>query len=582
MSEHDPTPIVPSVRPARVAQAIALAIIVVVPSLYSFRFMSFMDSKWAGLAVGLALLAIAAPPKRAAPFARFRLLGPISGILVSGFLMVLFSGDASSLDVASTAFWYGILIVLAASLLQRNASTLSVLGAIAFSSVPVSLLALPQYARLLPAMFPDFPDYGQRMYSVFGNQDLLGGYVALGLVLAFALWLEGRLSHPLAFMIFAAAGPTLLLSGSRSAWLAAMLGVGVAVAQGRVGRKKIALFLGASFGMIALCVAIAPDATWGRLINTFAAGDTGFRIRLWIWDGTLRLISQHPLGVGLGNFAYHSPRALGEVLHDRGPGVHVFNHIHTQHAHSDILEIVAETGVVGLILLLLFLINIPRRPSAAWPALAAAFTFSSINTTLHSPPHVLAVLLLAISITDDPAPQLSDSSGQWWGRVAQAAFYIWMAIACTVYPLRASAAHAKARAFYEAGDSRAREAYEEASISNPAARLELATIHANEGREWEAVAESHFAAYGLDTGELYYLQAYLAERLAQPESAKFYRECLVRWPDHTPAYAGLLRTSPAAERDAILREAQRWVSPTGYATLTETPSQRPAATPVQP
>ena len=41
----------------------------------------------------------------------------------------------------------------------------------------------------------------------------------------------------------------------------------------------------------------------------------GYRIRLWIWDGTFHLIRQRPLaGVGIGEFAFYSPRAMGEAL----------------------------------------------------------------------------------------------------------------------------------------------------------------------------------------------------------------------------------------------------------------------------
>ncbi|HOM49066.1 MAG TPA: hypothetical protein PK491_11170, partial [Candidatus Hydrogenedentes bacterium] len=67
----------------------------------------------------------------------------------------------------------------------------------------VAVLALLQYAGALPFLFPIFPAYTQPAYSVFGNQNLLGGYVALALVLLplLALYFPG---HTLSSFVYRA------------------------------------------------------------------------------------------------------------------------------------------------------------------------------------------------------------------------------------------------------------------------------------------------------------------------------------------------------------------------------------------
>src|SRR5204863_422971 len=91
--------------------------------------------------------------------------------------------------------------------------------AIVASAVVVAALALLQYAGWASYLFPVFPTYTQAMYSVFGNQDLLGGYMAIAVPLALARFIH----RPR--VIWAAATlamvVTLVVSGCRSAWLAA-------------------------------------------------------------------------------------------------------------------------------------------------------------------------------------------------------------------------------------------------------------------------------------------------------------------------------------------------------------------------
>ncbi len=575
----------------RIARAIALATILIVPSLYSFHFMSFMDAKLIGLGLGLLVLSVVIPARQLSELKGGGRFVPLAILIAWGAGVSImrqtdtFTGTQSGANAAYALILASSLFILAAIPCGQSSKIPLV---VALSAIPVAALALLQRMGLLSAMFPVFPDYDQSMYSVFGNQNLLGGYVAIAFSTLISLWLRGEIRAPLIFASSSVLFPALVLSGSRSAWLAAFVGLSFGLIQGRQRLRSIAIVvLGAAIAGSGIAF-LAPSATFDRIAMSFGSSDVGYRIRLWIWDTALHLIRQHPLmGVGNGEFAFYSPRAAGEVLQIRGPGYHMFNHIHTFHAHSDLLEIAADTGIVGVTLLTAFILMIPRRRSAAWSGLAAAFIFSLVNTTLHSPAHMLAVLLLAGSLSTSSAVQGKPADvfsifAIRFIAMAAAAVFVLAALLRVVIP---SALHAHAQQIYENDPEHSDDAYARALglFSNPIAYEDFATILANKGREGDAERQAYLATLGLDTGSIHYLRGYLAERRKSPRDALFfYRECLLRWPDHAPAYAGLLRNSAAGERDAILAEAKRWLSPEDYAVLRATPSEAPQRTPLRP
>jgi len=121
----------------------------------------------------------------------------------------------------------------------------------------------------------------------------------------------------------------------------------------------------------------------------------------------LRLLAQHPL-TGTGPGQAHL-RWEGQ-----GHGTQLFAYVHNEY-----LQVAAELGLVGLVLLAVLLVAIARllwraratgRPGATWAgaaAAAAAFaTHSGFDFVWHLPAIVLTVTLLvgAALPTPDPAP----------------------------------------------------------------------------------------------------------------------------------------------------------------------------------
>ncbi|MBI1870411.1 MAG: tetratricopeptide repeat protein [Chlamydiae bacterium] len=75
-------------------------------------------------------------------------------------------------------------------------------------------------------------------------------------------------------------------------------------------------------------------------------------VRPFIWKGTLQLIQDHPLlGCGPGQyFVFYPPYRIPEYF------INSESVDNTDHAHSEILELFAETGIIGVLVFILFLL----------------------------------------------------------------------------------------------------------------------------------------------------------------------------------------------------------------------------------
>jgi O-Antigen ligase len=135
--------------------------------------------------------------------------------------------------------------------------------------------------------------------------------------------------------------------------------------------------------------------------------------RLAVWDDTLRLIRDHPAGVGAGNFEHaFIPYALvgrskpGEEIVFRSP-------------HNDYLRLVSEEGIAGGLLLLALLVVLARelRRSPAigrWRSepgalLASCGAFLLVEAFFQFPfelafPSLLAAVLLGLALACTEAP----------------------------------------------------------------------------------------------------------------------------------------------------------------------------------
>lgn len=577
----------PASRRTIAAQAVAAAGILVTPCVYSFHFESFSDAKLTFLALaGIALACLYVPEVTVRPRPVGRALA--LGLVALGFVVVVQAPFISAVPAYTLADAGAFALVAATAFLFSSAFGWTDTGRerllllVAGSALPVAALGLLQYAGALPGLFPVFPGYDQRVYSVFGNQDLFGGYLAIALPLWLALVAVRRIPMAAGAVAMVLLLPAITLSGSRSAWLAALVGciVALALSTGEKRRRWVLPIVLAAF-VLAITVVLAPGATVDRFRTTFSPSDTGYHVRGWIWDATWRMFSRHPiLGVGLGNFGFEIPPYLGEAAREYGPGATGPNQIPVLHAHSDLLEIGAETGLVGLVVLGALIALLVRRRGPGWGALAAYGVFALVNTTMHSPPHVFVFLLLVLSLLSrDPAP--AAAGGRLpirWARPTMPVVYIALASFAVVSTIVPSWQLGGAEIAYDRGDQSGAEARYQHAINWPwpnyRAAKDLAILCANEGRNQEAAKYAKQARDGIDTGEIHMLLGMLAERRGDDRAARAaYRRCLDRWPAYAPAWDRLIALSPPDERATLRQEEAKWVPETvDVATVPQAPA----------
>lgn len=200
-----------------------------------------------------------------------------------------------------------------------------------------------------------------RAFASLGNPNYLAEYMALFLPLGIALWVQtpGRrleLTLPLLAMAL-----SLLLSGSRGGWLAALIALAVLVVL-RAPRWIIPLGMAgvglAAFAPGAIAARFTSLFTGGwRIITTLTTGaemtgaDTSLTYRLNIWTGLFDMLERFwVLGAGLGAVAFN--KVYQEFMLPEARAAHV---------HNTYLQVTAEMGILGLIATLWALFAVLRR-----------------------------------------------------------------------------------------------------------------------------------------------------------------------------------------------------------------------------
>jgi O-antigen ligase len=150
---------------------------------------------------------------------------------------------------------------------------------------------------------------------------------------------------------------TVVLTGSRGGAVGLLVMVLVLVARSVRVRPSVAV--GALLAMLA-AIPLAPPTFWGRMISIVDArrDDTGSRqARIELLKESWNVFLMFPTtGVGAGQFLNYNPP-------DRKEAWHV--------THNALLEVAAETGLIGLVPFLVFLGSGALAPSVARRALRA-------------------------------------------------------------------------------------------------------------------------------------------------------------------------------------------------------------------
>lgn len=190
--------------------------------------------------------------------------------------------------------------------------------------------------------------------------------VALGVTLAQGVWEERKgikamlsgdrvNTQLLTFLIVPLMVVALLFSQSRAGILGAFVGMVALVGILRLASGRFRWGLRITLILLISLVAIyGGKIGFDQIVERFLQIESGAGSRMEIWEQTWEMVSDHPAGVGLGNYEVVEP-----VYVDPGPGIRY------RHDHNDYLQLVAEAGWIGAITLvagfLMFLVRGIRR-----------------------------------------------------------------------------------------------------------------------------------------------------------------------------------------------------------------------------
>ncbi len=588
-----------------------------IPLFFSYRFVSFEDPKLLFLLLSLCLITGLRLWRGDSLLSGIRCFLPFWTAWIAAFFTSLFKAEIFSFFLIS-AMYYLLVLLWCTSVWPVFASPVGrrcLMRAWRASGIAVALLGLVQYWDYCPWLFPSFPTYTQPIYSVFGNQDLLGGFLAVTLCISldtfFISWntcdsirrRKYRVCIGLGVECFLV-GAVLLLSQCRSAWLSLGAGLFCALffskavqrpqARGMVlaipERQKNSFFMTA-FQILAtktyssqkravfvfFCLFVTSLLFWEagreRLWTVFSDADVGVRARLWFWEGGLRMFWDSPwLGKGLGNFQYHSPRFLAEVLQGAHGTWHFHNSLHTVHAHCEPLEWLAETGGIGFLFLIWMGVCCLRYGGVGGGALFVFVIFSFFNASWHSAPHLLLGLSLYgmafFEDLDKEAPQAAKNrtTRGYVKNIGLKSSFVCLSLFLAVFFIKGlllpSYALRQAQDAHLAGEEQAVSLYEQAisyRIHPPQAHESYGMLLLDLGRPAEAQVQLQLALRALDTPRLHLMLGYAAQDLGQLEEARAcYRRVLERSPTDPAAWSSLLALRTATQAPFLEAHAARW------------------------
>lgn len=196
-----------------------------------------------------------------------------------------------------------------------------------------------------------FSDIAFRVYSTFGNPNVLGEYFLLIIPIGVAYFFNSKkvLFKLIYFVSVSAMMLCLVLTYSRGCYL----GIIAAAAVFLVLLDKRFIILG--IAALAVLPFIMPDTIMNRFMSIGNMEDSSTSYRVNIWLGTIAMLKDYWLcGIGPGEAAFN------RLYPSYG-----YNGISAPHSHNLFLQIICDTGVSGIIIFILMVIRYFRDSLSA-------------------------------------------------------------------------------------------------------------------------------------------------------------------------------------------------------------------------
>ncbi len=179
-----------------------------------------------------------------------------------------------------------------------------------------------------------FEEISGRVCSTFENPNVLGEFFLLTIPLTVSRLITAKTvkAKVLLLLSFAAQMLCLVFTYSRGCWIGIIISMGLLIA---LCAKR--LFVAMTLGVFALPF-VVPQTVIDRLLSVGNTTDTSTAYRVFIWQGTYRMLKKTWLsGIGIGSDAFNAvyPRfALGAIS--------------APHPHNLYLLLLSETGLIGI------------------------------------------------------------------------------------------------------------------------------------------------------------------------------------------------------------------------------------------
>ncbi len=262
-------------------------------------------------------------------------------------------GASLKISAMFCAFALFFIILTNSITTYRQLKTLSAL--LVAAGVLVSLYGFWQYAtggqRVGAWVDKEMFSISFRVYSTLGNPNVLGEYLLLVIPLCVGFMFSSKtwFQRVIWAACFAVMMLCMVLTYSRGCWL----GICLAAAIFMVMYDRRFLLVG--FALLLAAPFVLPESILQRLGSIGDMGDTSTSYRVYIWMGTIAMLKEFWFsGVGPGQAAYNTLYPL-----------YSYSHISAPHAHNLFLQTMCDTGVCGIVLLVLVVFSTVRTLATA-------------------------------------------------------------------------------------------------------------------------------------------------------------------------------------------------------------------------
>lgn len=265
----------------------------------------------------------------------------------------------------------------------------------------VSLLHVPASIGNALAPVADLGFTMGRTFATMGHPNFLGQFLLITIILTAGMVYVKKAYKNLYYIIAILLQIAALLTTWNRASIIALAVITICVAMYALYKKYSSTYIKVAAGVVAIIV--VGGALWSFFHTDTRSADT----RLKLYPEVVRMVSQNPIvGYGLESFGYaftpYFPKGIGETEN--------FSDLPDK-AHNEVLDVIAEQGIVGLVLLLtltaLLLVSVFKKqnrtnPFVITPALALLANeltnFASFSVVTHRVLFVLLLGLLLISL----------------------------------------------------------------------------------------------------------------------------------------------------------------------------------------